>query len=261
MGIGRIRENIAMNTPVVRIGILAFPGMLQMDLTGPYGVFAAIPGAVVDLLWKDTLPVFSSDKLLLTPNRTLSDCPPLDIMCVPGGAGILPLLDDTVVHDFLRVQAQSTRWLCSVCTGALVLGAAGLLAGCKATTHWLSLGLLAEFGATPVQERVVVDGKRATSAGVSAGIDMALTLVGKEWGPELASEIELNMEYDPHPPFATGHPSRAPKELLEKLRAKTADRQAMRTAAVQRAAARLPGKALLKEPTPLGLPKADNGCF
>jgi len=219
--------------------MLAFPGVLQMDLTGPYGVFAAVPGTAVELIWKDTIPVLSSDKLLFTPTTSFSDCPALDIVCVPGGGGILPLLDDMVVHDFLRHQAQSARWLASVCTGSLVLGAAGLLAGYKATTHWQSLGLLVEFDAIPVPERVVVDRNRATAAGVSAGIDMALTLVGKEWGPDAACEITLSMEYDPRPPFVAGHPSIAPKEVVEKLRAKTADRQNARMEAVRKAATRL----------------------
>ena len=174
-----------MHSPITHIGILAFPGMLQMDLTGPYGVFAAAPGAVVDLLWKDTEPVLSSDKLLLTPS------------------------------------------------------AAGLLKGYKCTTHWQSLDMLEEFGAVCVRERVVVDGNRATAAGVSAGIDMALMLVGKVWDLDVASEIELNMEYDPHPPFGVGHPSIAPKALVEKLRAKNADRRKTRLEAVIKAAARL----------------------
>jgi cyclohexyl-isocyanide hydratase len=228
-----------MHSPIVRIGILAFPGMLQMDLTGPYGVFASAPGAVVDLVWKDTAPVLSSDKLLLTPSASFSACPLLDIVCVPGGGGILPLLDDMAVLNFLRSQEQSVHWLTSVCTGALVLGAAGLLDGYKATTHWQSLDMLEKFGAIPVRERVVVDGNRATAAGVSAGIDMALTLVGREWGPDIACEIELGMEYDPRPPFGVGHPSLAPGELAERLRAQSANRQKLRMEAVRKAALRL----------------------
>ena len=228
-----------MHAPLVRLDILVFPGMLQMDCTGPYGVFAAVPGALVDLVWKDTAPVLSSDRLRLCPSLSFADCPPLDIVCMPGGQGILPLLEDRELHDFLRRQAQSARWLASVCTGALVLGAAGLLGGYKATTHWQSLDMLAEFGAIPVRERVVLDGKRATAAGVSAGIDMALTLVGREWGPELACEIELYMEYDPHPPFGAGHPSIAPQAVVERLRAKSAERRQQRMEAVRRAALRL----------------------
>ena len=228
-----------MQSPLTHIGILAFPDMLQMDLTGPYAVFAAAPEGVVDVVWKDTAPVLSSDKLLLTPTTSFSDCPSLDIVCVPGGAGILPLLEDTLVHDFLRKRAQSACWIASVCTGALVLGAAGLLNGYKATTHWQSLEMLEEFGAILVQERVVVDRNLVTAAGVSAGIDMALTLVGKVWGADVACEIALNMEYGPRPPFGVGHPSLAPKEMLEKLRTKNADRQKTRWEAVIKAAARL----------------------
>ena len=228
-----------MHSRVAHIGLLAFPNVLQMDLTGPYGVFAAVPGVVVDLVWKDTLPVLSSDKLLLTPSRPFFDCPPLDIVCVPGGAGILPLLEDTLVHAFLRKQAQSARWIASVCTGALVLGAAGLLNGYKCTTHWQSVEMLEAFGGILVRERVIVDRKLITAAGVSAGIDMALMLVGMEWGAELAREIELNMEYDPRPPFGAGHPSIAPKELVEKLRTRNADRQKSRMEAVSKAATHL----------------------
>jgi len=234
-----------MDAPAVHIGIVVFPGMLQMDCTGPYGVFMSAPGAVVDLLWKNTDPVRSSDNLLLAPNRAFADCSQLDLVCVPGGAGILALLEDSAVHAFLRSQADKAHLLASVCTGALVLGAAGLLVGYKATTHWQSLEMLAEFGAHPVQERVVVDRQRATAAGVSAGIDMALTLVGKEWGPDTACEIELAMEYDPRPPYGVGHPSLAPQELTEKLRVKNAQRQKVRMDAVRKAARRLRAAGLL----------------
>jgi len=219
--------------------MLVFPDMLQMDLTGPYGVFAATPNAVVDLVWKNTNPVLSSDKLLLTPSTSFGACPPLDIVCVPGGAGILALLDDCSVLNFLRMQAPKARWITSVCTGALVLGAAGLLIGYQATTHWQSLELLKALGACPVQERVVLDRNRVTAAGVSAGIDMALTLVGKEYESDLACEISLSMEYDPRSPFLSGHPSIAPKEIVEKLRSTNAERQRARMEAVDKAARRL----------------------
>jgi cyclohexyl-isocyanide hydratase len=223
----------------VHIGILAFPGVLQMDVTGPYGVFASAPGAQVDLVWKDTSPVLSSDKLALTPNLVFSGCPPLDVLCVPGGTGILALLDDHEVHDFLHEQAGHARYLCSVCTGSLALAAAGLLNGYKATTHWQSLDLLKEFDLIPVAQRVVMDRGRVSAAGVSAGIDMALCVVGEIWGPDAARRIELSMEYDPHPPFRSGHPSLAPKEIVDILQTHNAARQQIRLEAVRNAAKRL----------------------
>ena len=210
-----------------------------MDATGPYGVFASAPGARVDLLWKDTAPVLSSDKLALTPSLSFSGCPPLDVLCVPGGAGILALLEDLEVHDFLRAQARTARYLCSVCTGSLALAAAGLLNGYMATTHWQSWDLLREFACIPVAQRVVIDRDRVSAAGVSAGIDMALCVAGELWGPDMARRIELSMEYDPHPPFRSGHPSLAPKEIVDALLAQNAARQQTRLEAVRNAARRL----------------------
>lgn len=214
-----------------------------MDFTGPYGVFAAVagnqPGVCIELIWKNTLPVTSSDQLRLTPTMAMHDCPPLDVICVPGGSGILPLLSDEEVLSFLRKQTTSARYITSVCTGALVLGAAGLLTGYQATTHWQSLGLLVEFGATPLRQRVVFDGNRVTSAGVSAGIDMALTLSASLWGEDAAQEIQLGMEYDPRPPFQCGTPEQAPAHILNALKEKNSGRQKVREEAVKKAASRL----------------------
>ena len=210
-----------------------------MDATGPYGVFASVPGARVDLVWKDTAPVLSSDKLALTPGIAFAGCSPLDVLCVPGGAGVLALLNDQEVHGFLREQARSVRYLCSVCTGSLVLAAAGLLNGYKATTHWQSWDLLKEFDCIPVAQRVVMDRDRVSAAGVSAGIDMALCVAGEIWGPDMARRIELGMEYDPHPPFRSGHPSLAPKKIVDALWAQNAARQQARLEAVRNAARRL----------------------
>ena len=220
----------------IHVAIIAFPGMLQMDATGPYGVFAAAPGAVVDLLWKNTAPLVSSDKLIVTPTLSFAACPQLDVLCMPGGVGIAELLEDPEIHAFLRQQAEGARYVCSVCTGALVLGAAGLLRGYKATTHWQSWEMLAECGAIPVRERVVLDRNRITAAGVSAGIDMALTLVGELWGAGVARDIELGMEYDPKPPFRSGSPFIAPRDVVERMHMKNAARQRSRLEAVRRAA-------------------------
>lgn len=221
------------------IGIVVFPGVLQLDLTGPYGVFAAGAGASVDLVWKDTTPLASSDGLILTPTLTMCRCPRLDVLCVPGGGGILPLLEDEETLAFLKARGQDAAYITSVCTGALVLGAAGLLKGYKATTHWSSLDLLPLFGAVPIKRRVVRDGNRMTAAGVTSGIDMALTLAEELWGGDAARTIALNMEYEPEPPFASGSPETAPPNVLQNLSAKNAARQRERAEAASRAAARL----------------------
>ncbi len=226
----------------IRIGFLLFPNLLQMDFTGPYGVLAAAgiqKNVSIDLVWKNALPLLSSDKLVLTPTLAMEDCPPLDVVCVPGGGGILPLLEDEEVLSFLRKQATGARYVTSICTGALVLGAAGLLTGYQATTHWQSMDLLVEFGATPVRQRVVIDGNRITAAGVSAGIDMAIRLSGLLWGENVAQEIQLGMEYAPDPPFASGSPEQAPAHILRVLQEKNAGRQKTRGEAVKKAAAKL----------------------
>lgn len=226
-------------TNSLRIGFLLFPKLLSLDLTGPFGVLAAGPCTQVDLIWKDTAPVLSSDGLILTPTLAIADCPQLDVLCVPGGGGVLPLMEDMEILDFLRIQAKGLRYLCSVCTGSLVLGAAGLLLGRSATTHWQSFDMLAEFGAVAVRDRVVSDRRLFTSAGVSAGIDMALLLAGHLWGDDVAQEIQLNMEYRPEPPFGSGSPLTAPPAIVEGVRQRSTERQALRLQAVRRAAARL----------------------
>lgn len=227
-----------MSAPLT-IGFLLFPDLLQMDFTGPYGVLAAAPDARIHLIWKNKQPILSSDRLVLSPTTTMADCPPLDVICVPGGGGVLPLLRDEETLAFLRRQAAGCRYVTSVCTGALVLGAAGLLQGYKATTHWQSHDLLAPFGAVPVKQRVVIDGNRITAAGVSAGIDMALTLAGILWNDAVAQGIQLGMEYEPEPPYASGSPDTAPAQVLMALRARTELRQEQRKAGVMEAAALL----------------------
>lgn len=197
----------------LRIGLLVFPKVQQLDLTGPYEVFASIPGASVRLLWKELDPIVSATGLVLIPDTRLADAPQLDVLCVPGGAGINALLEDEVVLAFLRRQAEGARFVTSVCTGALVLAAAGLLAGRRATTHWASHDFLARLGAVPEQARVVADGKFISGGGVTAGIDMALICVAELLGEDTARSVQLGIEYRPDPPFAAGHPDEAPKEL------------------------------------------------
>lgn len=223
----------------LRIGFLVFPDITQLDMTGPHEVFARLPGATIDLPWKTTAPVTAHGGLRLTPTVTLDACPQLDLVCVPGGPGVNALMNDEPVLAFLRRQAQGARYVTSVCTGALVLGAAGLLKGRRATTHWMSLDMLALFGATPVSERTVVDGNVITGGGVTAGIDFALHIVAEVAGEDVAKSIQLSIEYNPMPPFPAGSPAGAGATITAAQRAQGAAGQARRLAAAREAAARL----------------------
>ena len=223
----------------IRIGLLLFPDLTQLDLTGPYEVFTRFPNADVYLLWKSLDPVTVGGGMRLLPTTTFAESPRLDLLCVPGGPGMNPLLNDEETLAFVRRQAAGARYVTSVCTGSLVLGAAGLLEGRRATTHWMSLPMLAAFGCEPVAERVVVDGNVITGGGVTAGIDFALTVAGEWFGAEAARRIQLGMEYDPHPPYDSGVPDRADASLVAAVREAAAARQGEREAAVAQAAARL----------------------
>jgi cyclohexyl-isocyanide hydratase len=202
----------------LQIGFLIFPRIQQLDLTGPYEVFATLPGTQVHLVAATRAPVVSATGLAFTPTRDFADCPALDVLCVPGGAGIAPLLTDEPTLAFIRLQAETARYVTSVCTGALVLGAAGLLRGRRATTHWASQHLLAAFGAIAVQARVVRDGNLFTGGGVTAGIDFALTLAAELVGRPEAEAVQLMLEYAPAPPFEAGTPQTAPPEVLAAVR-------------------------------------------
>ena len=204
----------------LQIGMLLYPGLTQLDLTGPFEVLHRVPDTKVHLVWKTTQPVFADSGLGLVPTTTFDDCPPLDIVFVPGGRGQVPLMTDTAVLDFLRRHARTARYVTSVCTGALVLGAAGLLDGYGAATHWAFVELLPAFGARHVPGRVVVDRNRITGGGVTAGIDFALRLAAELAGEGVARAIQLGLEYDPAPPFASGHPDVADPELVAQLRAR-----------------------------------------
>ncbi len=212
----------------LHIGLLLFPKVQQLDLTGPYEVLAALPGAQMHLVWKTRDPIAASTALVLQPTTTYADCPQLDVICVPGGAGINPLLHDEETLAFLRHQAQDARYVTSVCTGALVLGAAGLLRGKRATTHWAAHDLLSRYGAIPTQGRVVRDGRVFSGGGVTAGIDFALTLAAEIAGEAFAQGIQLGLEYAPEPPFDSGRPETAPPEVLASIRAKGAAMRAER---------------------------------
>jgi cyclohexyl-isocyanide hydratase len=225
----------------MKIGFLTFPQVTQLDLTGPYEVLSMIPGAQMHLVWKSLDPVVASGGLILTPTTKFSDCPDLDLVCVPGGTGMNALLTDRETLDFLRKQAGVARFMTSVCTGALVLGAAGLLQGRKAATHWMSMEFLEAFGAIPVDQRVVVDGNIITGGGVTAGIDFGLSVVAQVAGEEVARHIQLGIEYDPMPPFKGGHPRSSDPALVASVRQRASVRQDERKAQVEQAAAALKG--------------------
>jgi cyclohexyl-isocyanide hydratase len=227
-----------MSAPL-QIGLLVFPKVTQLDLTGPVQVFSSMPGAAVHLVWKRIEPVQSDSVLVLTPTTTLADCPQLDVICVPGGVGSDDLLNDEEVLAFLRRQAAGAKFVTSVCTGSLVLGAAGLLRGYRAATHWTAMDNLKAFGATPTKSRVCIDHNRVTGGGVTAGIDFALTLVAMLRDQKTAQAIQLRLEYDPAPPFNAGSPDTAPAEVLALINERIASHKAIRAEAVARAAARL----------------------
>jgi cyclohexyl-isocyanide hydratase len=223
----------------LQIGILVFPKVTQLDFTGPLQVFSSLPGAELHLVWKRREPVASDTVLTVMPTVSLADCPPLDVICVPGGAGTDDMVNDAEVLQFLRAQAKSAKYITSVCTGSLVPGAAGLLEGYKATTHWAAMEYLAPYGALPTRTRVCVDRNRITGGGVTAGIDFALTLVSILTDRPTAEAIQLRLEYDPAPPFSSGSPETAPPDILVRLQQRNAAGRAQRAAANQSAAAAL----------------------
>ena len=212
----------------LRFGILVFPNIQQLDLTGPYEVFASAAGAEVELIWKDRHPILSSTRLWLTPTATFDDCPPLDVLCIPGGGGVNPLLEDEATLDFVRERAAQARYVTSVCSGALVLGAAGLLKGKRATTHWNAHDFLARFGAVPVDGRIVEDGKLITAGGVTSGIDFGLALIARLLGQVEAETVQLALEYAPAPPFQSGMPEDASPEVLARTKERLAPSRSAR---------------------------------
>ena len=221
------------------VGLLLFPDLTQLDLTGPWEVLSSLPGADVRLVWKRTGPVRAVKGMTILADTDFAHCPQLDLICVPGGPGMNALLEDDETLDFLRAQAKGARFVTSVCTGSLVLGAAGLLKGKRAACHWSSRDMLAVFGATPVDERVVIDGSIISGGGVTAGIDFALAVVAIVAGEDVAKAIQLQIEYAPAPPFDAGTPDRAPAAIVAHTRERSAEFLAQRRAAVERAAAKL----------------------
>jgi transcriptional regulator GlxA family with amidase domain len=204
----------------MEIAILIFEKLTALDAIGPYEVLRSVPGWEVKFVGLEKGPVRTdSGALGLNVDYALEEVTEPDVVLVPGGAGNRPLMRDERVLDWLREVDSRAKWTTSVCTGALVLGTAGLLQGRRATTYWPYLEHLRGFGAEPVTERFVVDGDVMTAAGVSSGIDMALHLVAKEVGPEMAQAVQLGIEYDPQPPFDAGSPGKAPKEIVEAVTA------------------------------------------
>ena len=208
------------NEAPLQVGFLCYPRLTLLDMTGPYEVLVRMPNTKVHILWKEKIPVSTEDGLQIVANCSLADAPKLDVIVVPGGLGQQDLMEDQQVLGFLRTRAETARYIVSVCTGSLLLGAAGLLEGYRATSHWMFLPLLEPFGAFPTAERVVVDRNRITGAGVSAGIDCALCIVSLLRGREAAEAIQLQIEYDPQPPFDCGSPQKAPELLVQRLRQK-----------------------------------------
>ncbi|WP_207540687.1 DJ-1/PfpI family protein [Sabulicella rubraurantiaca] len=223
----------------LQIGSLLFEGLDQIDLTGPFEVLSRIPNSTYRIFSKTAEPVRDVRGLRLSPDARLADAPQLDILHVPGGFGQEALMEDAEVLDWLRAQAADALCIFSVCTGALICGAAGLLRGRRATTHWAAFHLLPYFGAIPVDERVVEDGNLVCAAGVTAGIDGALRVAARVRGDAAAQGIQLYMQYAPEPPFASGTPDTAPREVLAAARTAVSAITEKREATARRIAARL----------------------
>jgi len=219
--------------------MVLFPNLTQLDLTGPHEVMVRMPEAEVHLVAANKRPVESERGLSIVPTATFDDAPKFDILCVPGGPGVNAMMENYALLEFLRVKSVGARYVTSVCTGALLLGAAGLLRGYRATTHWLSLELLPLFGAIPVKERVVIDRNRITGAGVTAGIDFGLVMARELFGQKVAEEIQLLLEYDPQPPFNSGSRDSAPRPVVYSVSHARERIQTERLAIAKRAAANL----------------------
>ena len=218
------------------IALLTYPAMTALDLIGPHHILSMLPNARVHLVGKTLEPITSDLGLVITPSITFDDCPlQVEVLFAPGGTrGTLEAMEDESTLAFMRARGQQARWVTSVCTGSLILGAAGLLQGRRATSHWVARDLLARFGAVPVAQRVVRDEHILTGAGVTAGLDFALTLAAEIAGTAHAHKIQLVAEYDPEPPFDAGSPDRAGLETTQALREMLAPFLAAATQAADR---------------------------
>ncbi|WP_421992089.1 DJ-1/PfpI family protein [Qipengyuania sp.] len=233
----------------IDVAFVLFPKVTQLDLTGPVQVLSRLGNVRIHLVSSSMDPVMTDAGFSINPTCTYSECPQPNVVCVPGGAGADDAMLDAVLIDWLRRSAPAADWITSVCTGSLVLGAAGLLKGKRATSHWLSRDLLTQFDAIPVAQRVVFDGRVVTGGGVTAGIDFALTLTAKIRGEEHAKLVQLALEYDPQPPFCSGSPTGADVETVRRIRELTQKAQSERSAKVAAAAATLHPKAGWRLPT------------
>jgi cyclohexyl-isocyanide hydratase len=201
----------------LEIGAIIFPEIDQADFTGPFEILSRLPDSRFHILAKEKAPVRDVKGLLLTPDKTLSEAPPLDLLLVPGGSGVNAAMEDEAILSFVRHQAANARIVLSVCTGALICGAAGLLKGRKATSHWVSHHFLKSFGATPVNARVVVDGNMVSAAGVTSGLDAAFKVAAMLRGERVAQELQLYLQYAPEPVFNAGNPETAPSEIRDRV--------------------------------------------
>lgn len=196
------------------VAFLVFPNVTQLDLTGPAQVLSRLGNTDLNLVWKDTEPVPTDAGFPLLPTATFEQVSEANILCIPGGFGTMEIMQDPEVLDWVRTVAEKADWVTSVCTGSLVLAAAGLLKGYRSACHWASVDQLSYFGATPVRERIVEDRNRFTGGGVTSGIDFALALAAKIRNENFAKFIQLSIEYDPNPPFDAGSPEKVPPEIL-----------------------------------------------
>ena len=207
-------------TNTTNIVFVLFDNVTQLDFSGPVQFLSRLPGAKTHVVSKHGKAVTTDCGFSILPTASFADCPQADIICVPGGHGVREAIADVELVDFVRSQAKGAIWVTSVCTGSFILGAAGLLQGKRATTHWAYTQLLPLFGATHEAARVVRDGNLVTAGGVTSGIDFALELIALAQGEDVARTIQLALEYDPAPPFDGGHPSRTPQPLVDGLRAR-----------------------------------------
>jgi cyclohexyl-isocyanide hydratase len=219
------------------IGFVIFPNLTQLDFTGPLQVLSRLPQSVTHIVAKSAAPVPSDCGLGLVPTHTFASCPPLDLICIPGGSeGVADIINDTETIDFVRQKAGTAKYVTSVCTGAFVLGVAGLLRGRRATTHWAYTDLLPLVGATHERARVVKDDNVITGGGVTAGIDLGLSVIAEIAGETTARKVQLGLEYDPAPPFDSGDPDKAPILKSELLSARYSEFRAMYRTRIEQAA-------------------------
>ncbi len=211
---------------MTNVVFVLFDNVTQLDFSGPVQFLSRLPGATTHVVSKDGKAVTTDCGFSILPTASFASCPQADIICVPGGHGVRDAIADEAIVDFVRTQAKGATWITSVCTGAFILGAAGLLQDKRATTHWAYTQLLPLFGATHEEARVVRDGNLVTAGGVTSGIDFALELIALAQGEDVACTIQLALEYDPAPPFDGGHPSRTAQPLVDSLRARVYDKAA-----------------------------------